>query len=103
MVFVDPLYSHEEIDFYRCEILEKWFQEDKEMLAELIDAYEELLRLYEGSENIALYRYKLACFLHLDGNREDALSELSQIQNSDVDTELDIQIKALLESLREGG
>jgi outer membrane protein assembly factor BamD (BamD/ComL family) len=59
MVFADPLYGREQIDQYRCEVLERWTQEEPARLPELIQAYRQLLERYPQSENSAAYSEKL--------------------------------------------
>jgi hypothetical protein len=58
-VFADPLYGREQIDQYRCEVLERWTQEEPARLPELIQAYRQLLERYPQSENSAAYSEKL--------------------------------------------
>jgi outer membrane protein assembly factor BamD (BamD/ComL family) len=59
MLFADPLYGREQIDQYRCEILERWTQEEPSRLPELIQAYRQLLERYPQSENSPAYLKKL--------------------------------------------
>ncbi|GAG91834.1 unnamed protein product, partial [marine sediment metagenome] len=41
MVLFDPLFSREGIDYYRCEILERWLQKEKQVIDRLIESLDE--------------------------------------------------------------
>jgi tetratricopeptide (TPR) repeat protein len=60
MLFADPTYEREEMDLYRCQILEQWSEKDPERLPELRDAYRQLLERYPRSENAPALLQKLS-------------------------------------------
>jgi tetratricopeptide (TPR) repeat protein len=60
MVFCDPVFSREEIDFYRCEILESWARQDPAVRPRLIRQLTEFTERYPESDNLELGRRKLA-------------------------------------------
>jgi tetratricopeptide (TPR) repeat protein len=59
MVFADPLYSREEIDLYRCEILGQWAEQDPSRRPELLEAWRSLVERYPSSPSSAEYRKRL--------------------------------------------
>jgi tetratricopeptide (TPR) repeat protein len=59
MVFLDPLYSREEIAFYRCSILEEWSQADPVVRERLRLCREELIERYPDSADIEAVRRQL--------------------------------------------
>jgi outer membrane protein assembly factor BamD (BamD/ComL family) len=59
MVFADPLYSREDIDLYRCEILEQWAQADPAQLPALLGAWRGLVERYPSSPRAPEYRQRL--------------------------------------------
>lgn len=103
MVLFDPLFSREGIDYYRCEIFERWLQKEKKVLYRLIECLNEMVQLYADSKKIALYRYKLAYYLNIEGNKKSALAQLNLIENlngnEEVNEEVKQKIKDLLESI----
>jgi hypothetical protein len=95
MVLADPLYSREEIDAYRCDVLEQWQQEDPAVLSELVGAYRQLVERYPGSPENDLYHYKLAYYLHVDHRDEEARRVLDGIQEAGLDQELRRRVEEL--------
>jgi len=59
MVFADPLYSREEIDLYRCEILAQWAAADRAQLPSLLEAWRGLVERYPDSPRAQEYRQRL--------------------------------------------
>lgn len=88
MVFCDSFFSREEIDLYRCEILEEWFQQDEGVADQIIKAYECLIAGQAAAADLARYRYKLAYFLAAAGREEEALAQLALIGNAGGEGEL---------------
>lgn len=60
MVFRDPVFTREEVDFYRCEILESWARRDPTVRTRLIRQLTEFTERYPRSVNLELGRRKLA-------------------------------------------
>ncbi|HEB09681.1 MAG TPA: hypothetical protein ENI06_00530 [Spirochaetales bacterium] len=68
-----------------------------------------LVQLYADSKEIALYRYKLAYYLNIEGNKKSALAQLNLIENLSGNDELDEElndelkqkIKELLKSIKD--
>jgi tetratricopeptide (TPR) repeat protein len=87
MVFVDPLYSPESMDFYAAQIRERKYQESRNEkdLEALLETYEELLGTYSNSENADEYRYLYANYLFFAGRSDEALSILESIDTEDRD------------------
>ena len=81
MVFYDPLFSKEEIDLYKCEILEAWFFRDDSRLEDLIASYVGMLSRYPNSVNNQYYRYKAAYFLYRAGKPEASRVILDSIES----------------------
>jgi tetratricopeptide (TPR) repeat protein len=102
MVLYDPLFTPEQIDLYRCEILERWVESEEERLDELIDCYRELLTDYPGSEDINTYRYRLTVYLLRGERREEAAALLEEIPADLKDAELARNVEELRARLREG-
>jgi hypothetical protein len=88
MVFADPLYSDEEIELLKAEILEKWFTADPDVIERVIGAYIALIDDYQKSDNADLYRYKAAYYLHLADRNPEAETLLSPIDPAILDTDL---------------
>ncbi len=104
MVFADPLYTREEIEYYRARILERWYaaRPQEELLGRVTAAYGELVDRYPASDSLPIYRYRLAHYLRAAGKGEEALRELNRIDLDKADPELKEQIQALRGEL-EGG
>jgi tetratricopeptide (TPR) repeat protein len=60
MLFADPVYEREEIDLYRCQILEQWAQQDPARRPGLLEAYRRLVERFPQSANAPAYREKLS-------------------------------------------
>ncbi len=101
MLFVDPFYSRENIDLYACEIRELWYEEDESRLDDVIEGYKKMTQIYSGSENINLYRARLAYFLFLSGSVGKAEEIYNRISDPNSDARFEIEIR--LELLREEG
>jgi tetratricopeptide (TPR) repeat protein len=100
MVFADPLYTKEEINLLEAEILEAWFGENPGVLDDVAVAYEALANRYGDSENVDLYRYKAAYYLHLQGRNQEAQAYLDLIDDSQVDDDLAPKLRDLRRSIR---
>ncbi|MEW5817635.1 MAG: hypothetical protein AB1798_19855, partial [Spirochaetota bacterium] len=87
MVFVDPLFSPEDIDLYKCIILESWYERNSEILKILISAYKKMIEAYTNSKYIDQYRYKLVYFLILAGDFKEAQALMSFITSTDAQLE----------------
>jgi tetratricopeptide (TPR) repeat protein len=59
MLFVDPLYSHEDIDLYRCEVLGQWAAADPAQRPALLQAWRALVERYPDSPRAPEYRQRL--------------------------------------------
>jgi tetratricopeptide (TPR) repeat protein len=59
MVFTDPLYSREDIDLYRCEVLAQWAAADPAQRSALLEAWRGLVERYPDSPRAAEYRQRL--------------------------------------------
>jgi len=59
MVFADPLYSREDIDLYRCEVLGQWAATDPAQHPLLLEAWRALVERYPGSPRAPEYRQRL--------------------------------------------
>jgi tetratricopeptide (TPR) repeat protein len=103
MVLYDPLFTPEQIDFYRCEILECWAESEEDRLAELIGCYEKMLAVYPDSDGINVYRYRLAVNLVRAERGEEAAALLEEIPAELSDPELARGIEELRALLEEGG
>lgn len=106
MVFVDPLYSRESIDFFKAQILERNYQEtgDGALLEQVIAAYETLTRSYPDSENLSQYQYLHANYLFFAGRFDEALDLLDSV--TPTETGMIESVEALKSEIRrttEGG
>jgi hypothetical protein len=88
MVFADPLYDEEDIELLRAEIREAWFGDDPAILNDVIAAYSALVNRYTQSENLNLYRYKTAYYLHLADRESEAETFLAPIDPGVLDEDL---------------
>jgi tetratricopeptide (TPR) repeat protein len=88
MVFADPLYSPEEVELLKAEILEEWFTADPDVIDRVIEAYVTLADSYRQSDSVDLYRYKAAYYLHLADRDPEAETLLATIDPSSLDTDL---------------
>jgi tetratricopeptide (TPR) repeat protein len=102
MVFADPLYSEEEIDLLEAEILEDWFATDPDVITRVIDAYTTMVDRYPESENLNLYRYKAAYYLHLADRDSEARNLLFPVDPAVLDEDLLRRYQDLRRSM-EGG
>jgi tetratricopeptide (TPR) repeat protein len=102
MVLYDPLFTAEQIDLYRCGILERWVEADKEKLAELIACFERMVALYPDSDGVDSYRYRLALALLEAGRRDEAAALLTEIPADLEDPELARGVGELRALLAEG-
>jgi hypothetical protein len=59
ILFVDPLYSREDIDLYRCEILGQWAAADPAQRPALLQAWRALVERYPSSPRASEYRQHL--------------------------------------------
>jgi len=59
MVFADPLYSREDIDLYRCEVLAQWAAADPARHPALLEAWRGLVERYPNSPRAQEYRKRL--------------------------------------------
>jgi hypothetical protein len=59
MLFADPLYSREDIDLYRCEILGQWAAADPAQQPALLEAWRRLVERYPSSPRASEYRERL--------------------------------------------
>jgi len=78
LVMVDPLYTLEEIQAFRAEIMGAWGAQDASRWPGAVEAYRELLRAWPGSSRLAEYRFRLAEALHASGKEADAQVELGR-------------------------
>jgi tetratricopeptide (TPR) repeat protein len=101
MVFADPLYSKEEIELLKAEILEDWFSADPDVIDRVINAYTALVDSYPESDNLDLYRYKTAYYLHLADRNSEAESILSPIDPSVLDEDLMRRLQDLRRSIED--
>jgi tetratricopeptide (TPR) repeat protein len=99
MVFADPLYTEEEIELLKAEILESWFTEDPTKVSEVIDAYKALVTRYPDSESTDLYRYKAAYYLYLGDRDAEAAELLVPIDPAGIDEDLGRKLRDLRRSL----
>ena len=99
MVLLDPLYSREDIDYYRCTMYEKWYYEDASKLTEVIDAYQNQVRAYVNSDKYSLYIYRLAFYQITAGEYQKARDTLTAVERPTGDPILDDQINALIEMI----
>jgi tetratricopeptide (TPR) repeat protein len=103
MVYIDPLYSEQEIDLLRCEIFERWYTRDETRLEQLIEAYREMVGKYVEEKNSDLYLYKLAYYLFESGDREESNEVLSLIGNLEIEPGLEQKIRELKERIQQAG
>lgn len=78
MVMLDPLYTEEEIQAYRAQIIGAWGAEDASQWPGAVEAYRNLLRAWPGSSRLPEYRFGLALALSASGMVEEALVELGR-------------------------
>ena len=101
MAFIDPFYDRETVLFYRSEILEQWYVENPDKGNDLIATYRKLLEEYPWSPNKNLYRARLAFYLMLEGEEEEARLQFENIDNPDEDVRAEMEY--LLEILEKRG
>ncbi len=101
MIFADPLYSKEEIELLKAEILEDWFSADPDVIDRVINAYTALVDSYPESDNLDLYRYKTAYYLHLADRNSEAESILSPIDPSVLGEDLMRRLQDLRRSIED--
>jgi len=104
MVFIDPLYLKEDIVQFKASILETWFKEERnilpenrELLGELLKAFESTVVDFADREDIATYRYTAALYLYKAGETEEAKEQLSEAYKA-VDGEMP-ELKRKIEEL----
>jgi tetratricopeptide (TPR) repeat protein len=102
LTHIDPLYSEENVDFYRCGIYERWYEQDPEKLDILIQAYGDIVDSYQDSANSALYRFRLAFYLNQAGETGQAEAVLDKIDLSVIDEGLREKVQALRRSIGGG-
>jgi tetratricopeptide (TPR) repeat protein len=102
MVFADPLYSEEDIELLKAEILEDWFSADANVIPRVTEAYTAMVNGYPESDNLDLYRYKAAYYLYLADREEEAQSILAPIDPAALDEDLLRRVRDLRRSM-EGG
>ncbi len=95
MVFYDPLYSKEDIDRYRADILEVWYGSDESVLPRLISSYVTMVTAYADSAQTNFYQYKTAFYLQQAGRGDAALKILNTISTADQ------SLSKLIEALKE--
>jgi tetratricopeptide (TPR) repeat protein len=59
MVFADPMYTREDIELYRCEVLGQWAEADPAQLPALMQAWRSLIEHYPNSPRAPEYRQRL--------------------------------------------
>lgn len=101
MIFADPLYTEEEIELLKAEVLEGWFADDPVVLPELIDSYVALVKRYSNSESLDLYSYKAAYYLHFGNRDAEAVEYLKQIDAARSDEDLTRKVQDLRRSIGE--
>lgn len=101
MVFADPLYNEEEIKLLKAEILEDWFASDPDVITRAIEAYTAMVDSYPQSENLDLYRYRAAYYLHLADRDSEAQDLLSPIDPAVLDEDLLRRFQDLRRSMEE--
>ena len=99
MVFADPLYSEEEIELLEAEILEDWFTGDPDVIDRVIAAYTTLINSYPESDNVDLYRYKAAYYLHLADRNSEAETMLAPLDPEVLDEDLMRRFRDLRRSM----
>jgi tetratricopeptide (TPR) repeat protein len=99
MVFADPLYSEEEIELLEAEILEDWFTGDPDVIDRVIAAYTTLINSYPESDNVDLYRYKAAYYLHLADRNSEAETILAPVDPEVLDEDLMRRFRDLRRSM----
>jgi len=99
MVFADPLYSEEEIELLEAEILEDWFTDDPDVIDRVIAAYTTLINSYPESDNVDLYRYKAAYYLHLADRNSEAETMLAPVDPEVLDEDLMRRFRDLRRSM----
>ena len=88
MVFADPLYREEEIGLLEAEVLEDWFASNPDVITRVIEAYTAMVDSYLQSDNLDLYRYRAAHYLHLADRDSEAKSMLAPIDPAVLDEDL---------------
>jgi len=88
MVFADPLYREEEIGLLEAEVLEDWFASNPDVITRVIEAYTAMVDSYPHSDNLDLYRYRAAYYLHLADRDSEAKSMLAPIDPAVLDEDL---------------
>ena len=101
MVFADPLYNEEEIKLLKAEILEDWFASDPDVITRAIEAYTGMVDSYPQSDNLDLYRYRAAYYLHLADRDSEAQDLLSPIDPAVLDEDLLRRFQDLRRSMEE--
>ena len=102
MVFVDPLYTREDVDLLRCDILARQYREKPEVILRLIESYESMVQRYPLSDNAGLYRYRLANYLELAGRRDEAARHLRLIGTDSLSADLKQKVSDLLDKIGSG-
>ncbi len=79
MHLIDPLYNREEIDVYKCEILEKIASDESSRYADCRICYLAMREHYPDSPDIDLYTANAAYYYYLEGNTAAALDLVGEI------------------------
>jgi len=99
IVYFDPVYTREDIDFFRCEINERWYSSDSSILEQVVSSYIHLVYSYADSADSDYYKYKTAFYLAKAGNFSAAQTLLAEV--TEPNAELAPLVKQLSQSIRE--
>jgi tetratricopeptide (TPR) repeat protein len=97
--FIGSDLSHEEVDFFRCQIYREWAVQKPDMLPELLKCLQEVIRRYPGSDQIGLYRLYMVHTLLQAGLIEQARVELGAIDTEGMAPSLFKQLEKFQEQL----
>lgn len=92
-------FTYEEIDYYRCTVLEGWYAQKEFKLNDVIAAYKGMIKTYPESEDKVVYLYKTAYYLHLADQDASADSYLAELPSSYTEHELFQDIESLRKEL----
>jgi tetratricopeptide (TPR) repeat protein len=79
MYLIDPLYNREEIDVYKCEILETAAADESDRYSGCRRCYQAMRESYPDSPHIDRYTVKAAYYYYLEGNTAAARRLIKEI------------------------
>jgi len=100
MVMADPLYTREEIDSYKAELLARWSDRHPEVRPRAVEAYRALVDHYGDKNRSARYRLSLALLLRNGGESREALEQVRMALDSATESDVVERARELEQALR---